>query len=903
LKSDTASVLILPHEKFLKGLEVVMKKKPFLSLIIITVLILLFSGCSETNRSYSFHTGASFLRGTLVQTEQGAVAIENLVPGMRVSSYSIETGNRITTPVLGTGSRDYSGPVVTVAAAGNRVECTPSHPFLVTEISQDNLYRAFLVSGNTGWIQAQYLEPGDTLLLHPGVSSDAGRDETVQVSRIDQRNVVNSKVYDITAAATHTIIVGSAESAGMVTADGTITITKGAAYYSRSGGGGCLPEGTGIRTDSGLQAIEQILPGDTVHAFDPGSGQWTAQEVSQIERHLYSGNWITINPGLDEIQVSGNHPFFLISGIDYDNRPAPLDVPWNEQGPTEHGRWVEARHLMLGDALLASTGEIDVITLSRTEKLTTVYNLKVTEVHSYSIGQWGVLVHNKGAAESADVSTATVAESAPVAEKSLAVQPGTPPPVEYNTEEYGRIYEQRFLNTLDNPLSTLSIDVDTASYSNVRRFLQNGNLPQPDAVRIEEFINYFNYDYPRPTGEHPFTFYTELSVCPWNSNHGLLHVGLQGLKIDFEDLPPNNLVFLLDVSGSMQADNKLPLLKESLALLIGQMREIDTISIVVYAGAAGLVLPPTTCSNKAVILGAMDRLKAGGSTAGGAGIQLAYAVAKEHFNPQGNNRVILGTDGDFNVGQSSNAALVRLIEEKREEGVYLTILGFGMGNYKDSKMEELSNAGNGNYAYIDTLREAEKVLVREISGTLYAIAKDVKIQIEFNPAVVQSYRIIGYENRLLNAEDFADDRKDAGEMGAGHTVTVLYELTFSDGRPGESAQLRYQTSDIKEGAAESNEIMFLKFRYKRPEEEQSRLIEQPVPFHLLTLADTSPDYRFSASVAGFGLLLRDSQYKGSLTYPSVLQLAESAIGQDMDGDRGEFIGLVKLAQWINDSAE
>ncbi|MBN2441664.1 MAG: von Willebrand factor type A domain-containing protein, partial [Spirochaetales bacterium] len=347
---------------------------------------------------------------------------------------------------------------------------------------------------------------------------------------------------------------------------------------------------------------------------------------------------------------------------------------------------------------------------------------------------------------------------------------------DFNTEEYDRIYENEFLKTIKNPLSTFSIDVDTASYSNMRRFLSYGSLPYKDSVRIEEFINYFTYDYPEPQSDVPFSSTVEVSDCPWALDHKLLHIGLQAKKISMEKLPANNLVFLLDVSGSMSDPNKLPLLKASLNLLVNEMRDKDSIAIVVYAGAAGLVLKPTSGMHKKEIMSAFNELEAGGSTAGGAGIKLAYKVAKENFNKQGNNRVILATDGDFNVGASSDAALIRLIEEEREHGIFLTVLGFGMGNYKDSKMEQLADKGNGNYAYIDNLTEAKKVLVHEMGGTLVTIAKDVKIQIEFNPAMVDSYRLIGYENRILAAEDFADDKKDAGELGAGHTVTALYEL-------------------------------------------------------------------------------------------------------------------------------
>ena len=359
------------------------------------------------------------------------------------------------------------------------------------------------------------------------------------------------------------------------------------------------------------------------------------------------------------------------------------------------------------------------------------------------------------------------------AEMGMAEPAAEPLPLQpseaWNTEEYNRIGELPFLSVLDNPLSTLSIDVDTASYSNVRRFLTRGQMPPQDAVRIEEFINYFSYDYADPGPDVPFSFTAELSDCPWNSEHMMLHLGLQGRRIALEQLPPNNLVFLLDVSGSMDDRDKLPLLKKGLKMLTEQMRPVDRVAIVVYAGAAGLVLPSTGGDDKPTILAALDKLQAGGSTAGGAGIQLAYQAAERYFDPRANNRVILATDGDFNVGISSQGALVRLIEEKRSSGVYLTVLGFGTGNYKDSRMESLADSGNGNYAYIDSELEARKALVAELGGTLYTIANDVKIQIEFNPAVVDSYRLIGYENRILRAEDFADDTKDAGEMGAGHS--------------------------------------------------------------------------------------------------------------------------------------
>ena len=386
--------------------------------------------------------------------------------------------------------------------------------------------------------------------------------------------------------------------------------------------------------------------------------------------------------------------------------------------------------------------------------------------------------------------------------------------VNQNTEEYDKIAENEFLEAKTNPISTFSIDVDNASYSNVRRILNYNQMPDKGAVRIEEMINYFTYDYPQPTGKHPFSFNSEISDCPWNKQNKLIHIGLQGKKLNYNDLKPSNLVFLLDVSGSMEDSNKLPLLRKSLKLLLDELSQNDKVSIVVYAGAAGLILPPTNASEKKTIIKALDELHAGGSTAGGEGIKLAYKIAKEAFIKDGNNRVILATDGDFNVGTSSTSSLVDLIEEKRKDDIYLTILGFGMGNYKDGRMEQISNAGNGNYFYIDNIKEAEKVFVKEMRANMFTIAKDVKIQIEFNPAYVKAYRLIGYENRIMAKEDFDDDKKDAGELGAGHTVTALYEIVpaNSDWKVRTSDNLKYQTTVLNENAKVNNEIMTIKFR-------------------------------------------------------------------------------------------
>ncbi len=471
----------------------------------------------------------------------------------------------------------------------------------------------------------------------------------------------------------------------------------------------------------------------------------------------------------------------------------------------------------------------------------------------------------------------------------------------WNTEEYATIHDNIFHNPLQVPLSTFAIDVDAASYSNVRRFINNGQRPPKDAVRIEEMLNYFDYDYPAPDGQKPFSIYTEVGPAPWNPVHQLVLIGLQGKEIAHEDLPPANLVFLVDVSGSMAAPNKLPLLKSAFRLLANQLRPQDKVSIVVYAGAAGLVLPPTPGNEKSTILQALDKLEAGGSTAGGAGIKLAYNIARDNFMEGGNNRIILATDGDFNIGASSNADMERLIEKERQSGIFLTVLGFGMGNYKDSKMEILADKGNGNYAYIDNMREAKKVLVNELGGTLFTIAKDVKIQVEFNPARVQAYRLIGYVNRKLEAEDFNNDQKDAGELGAGHTVTALYEVVPT-GIPftgGSVDTLKYQPNPLPADRGYGNELLTVKLRYKEPAGQVSKLLQTTVKTTDRRLSKTSDNFRWAAAVAEFGMVLRDSEYKGNSNPEEILKLARSARGRDPYGYRQEFIELVELAAALN----
>ena len=466
-----------------------------------------------------------------------------------------------------------------------------------------------------------------------------------------------------------------------------------------------------------------------------------------------------------------------------------------------------------------------------------------------------------------------------------------------NTEDYDNIVENKFLAATQNPLSTFSIDVDEAAYSNVRRYLQNGSMPPAGAVRIEEMINYFDYDYPKPTNGEPFTVNTEISECPWNPQHKLVHIGLQGKEIPVENLPPSNMVFLVDVSGSMNEANKLPLVQASMNMLVDQLREQDKVAIVVYAGSAGLVLPSTSGNNKIKIKEAINNLEAGGSTAGGEGIKLAYKTAKANFIKNGNNRIILATDGDFNVGASSDDDLVRMIEEERKSGVFLSVLGYGMGNYKDNKMQQLADKGNGNHSYIDNISEARKVLVNEFGSTLFTIAKDVKIQIEFNPAKVQAYRLVGYENRMLASEDFNDDNKDAGELGSGHTVTALYEVIpvgVKDDFTKSVDPLKYQSNE-KKIVSNTAEIMTIKLRYKKPDEDISKLIIHSVMDNHTELVSTSDNFRFSAAVAEFGLLLRSSEYKQQSLYSQVVNMAKGAKGIDDNGYRTEFIRLVQSA--------
>lgn len=468
-----------------------------------------------------------------------------------------------------------------------------------------------------------------------------------------------------------------------------------------------------------------------------------------------------------------------------------------------------------------------------------------------------------------------------------------------NDESYESFTENPFESPKKNAVSTFSIDVDNASYTNIRRFINNGQAVPKDAVRIEEMVQFFKYNYAQPTSNEPFAIHTEYSDCPWNTKHKLVRIGLKGKEIPTEKLPASNLVFLIDVSGSMSDENKLPLVKESLKLLVAQMRKQDRIAIVVYAGAAGLVLPATSGDEKRKIIASLDQLQSGGSTAGGAGIELAYKIAQEQFIKEGNNRVVLATDGDFNVGASSDEDMQKLIENKRKSGVFLTCLGYGMGNYKDSTLETLADKGNGNYAYIDTMQEANRFLNKEYKGALFTIAKDVKVQIEFNPMHVKAYRLIGYENRKLEAEDFENDTIDAGEMGSGHTVTAFYEIIPE----GTESQLFSSTVDLKytktattTATSFPNELATVKFRYKKPNEEKSNELVRVIPTTSIQLKSSSEDFKFATAVAWFGLILRDSKLVKNKSIEALLELANEGISTDSEGYREEFIRLVETMQ-------
>lgn len=497
--------------------------------------------------------------------------------------------------------------------------------------------------------------------------------------------------------------------------------------------------------------------------------------------------------------------------------------------------------------------------------------------------------HDVSTSSSGAMSNTTMMTNAPMPERRA----GDFDDERASGERYAEIEENPFLDSKRAPLSTFSIDVDTASYANVRRFLNDGRMPPKDAVRIEELINYFEYDYPQPIGNAPFSVNTEVAAAPWNGKHKIVSIGLQGKRVALDDVPPSNLVFLLDVSGSMNAPDKLPLLKDSLKILVNQLTSRDRVAIVVYAGASGLALDST--NNRSDILNALDDLSAGGSTNGGQGIQLAYKVALDNFIQGGSNRVILATDGDFNVGLQSDDALVSLIEAKRRTGIFLSVLGFGTGNTNDSMMEKLADRGNGNYAYIDSREEARKALGAQVAGTLYTIAKDVKIQVEFNPAKVSGYRLIGYENRLMANKDFNDDAKDAGEIGAGHSVTALYEIVPA-GQAVENDGIELRYSQVAPSESNFNdELLTVKLRYKEPSGTESKLLTQGVLDRGNAIENASDNLKFASSVAEFGLLLRNSRYKGTSSFGNLTTRAENSVGSDLKNYRHDFLDLVRKA--------
>ena len=472
----------------------------------------------------------------------------------------------------------------------------------------------------------------------------------------------------------------------------------------------------------------------------------------------------------------------------------------------------------------------------------------------------------------------------------VSEEPVKTEPVYHNTDEYDYLPENDYQPARQNPLSTFSIDVDNASYSEVRRYLHMGHLPPTDAVRIEEMINYFDYSYKQPTGKHPFSVYTEVAQAPWNDNHKLVMIGIKGKELDYENVKPGNLVFLIDTSGSMESSDKLGLVKKSFKILLDNLPKNSKISIVAYAGSAGVVLKSTPVSDKETIINALDKLQAGGSTAGGEGIRLAYKIAENNFIKNGNNRVILATDGDFNVGVSSTSEMVRLIKKEKEKDIYLTILGYGMGNYKDGRMEQISNAGNGNYFYIDNFFEAKKVFQKDLLANMFTIAKDVKIQVEFNPTTVKAYRLIGYVNRKMKNKDFNDDTKDAGELGPGHTVTALYEIVpaGSNEKINGIDELKYQKTQV---TGNTNELLTLKLRYKPIKSNKSILMKYVVANNDKQWQSASKNFRFASGVAGFGMLLRKSKYKGNTTAELVRKLVHNAKDYN-DKYKNEFITLV-----------
>jgi Ca-activated chloride channel family protein len=572
-------------------------------------------------------------------------------------------------------------------------------------------------------------------------------------------------------------------------------------------------------------------------------------------------------------------------------------------GYTSQSIKLKPNQTVLNVSLVADSKSLNEVVIrgyvkrNRDETTGSSYIVTGKEVQNNPVGNVEQLLQGKVAGTNTQ-NVGTVGMRGTVNIRGLATQSNyaylTPSP---GTESYGHINENQFIDPKSTPLSTFAVDVDAASYANVRRFINSGQLPPKNAVRIEEMINYFKYNLPEPTSGDPVAIQTELVAAPWNPQHQLVRIGLKAKNVKLDKLPPSNLVFLIDVSGSMDQPNKLPLVKTSIKMLVDQLRPIDNVAIVVYAGVVGVRLESTPASDKQKIKDVIDQLGAGGSTAGGAGIMMAYDIAKKNFLKKGNNRIILATDGDFNVGPSTNKDMKELIEEERGSGVSLSILGFGMGNYKDSKMELLADKGHGNYAYIDNITEATKSMVTEVGGTLFTVAKDVKLQVEFNPGKVQAYRLLGYEDRLMAKEDFNNDTKLGGDMGVGHTVTALYEIIpvgVKDSFTGSVDPLKYQQTDrLAEKVYNGTELMTIKFRYKQPDGDKSKMESVVVKDKPLSEANTSIDFRFAAAVAEYGMLLRDSQFKQDSKIEQVITMAKKAKGDDDNGYRAEFIRLAE----------
>jgi Ca-activated chloride channel family protein len=643
-----------------------------------------------------------------------------------------------------------------------------------------------------------------------------------------------------------------------------------------------------------LQIYLQAATNNLNETVALGYSKTQTQDITTVKAYEITGMPSPVRGRVSGLQVTPNRQTTSVSqGYMIPASPTAIQIRGTNSITTGQ------QPLIIVDGIKVNT--ISSINPNDIEKMDVLKDASATAIYGSKGANGVILIATKNRKFAKDKKAIAEAQKIIPPAAPFVTNPATPP----FDESYQATVENKFQNPLHDPLSTFSVDVDAASYSNIRRYINNGQLPPKYAVRIEEMINYFDYNLPAPVNNEPIAIHTELSATPWNPQHRLLRIGLKARVVANEKLPASNLVFLIDVSGSMNAANKLPLVQSSLKMLVDELRPQDKVAIVVYAGAAGLVLSPTPGNQKTTIKDAIDRLQAGGSTAGGAGIKLAYHIVQENFLRKGNNRVILATDGDFNIGASSDQDMEQLIEQERKSGVFLSVLGYGMGNYKDSKMETLADKGNGNYAYIDNATEARKTLVSEFGGTLFTVAKDVKLQLEFNPAKVAAYRLIGYENRLLNKEDFNNDLKDAGDMGAGHRVTALYEIIpagIKDDFTNSVDPLKYQQP--KQSAAvkpSSDEMLTIKFRYKEPAGLASKLSKAVVFDRPVAFDKTTTDFKWASAVAEVGMLLRDSEFKQSANFKSAISIARAAKGTDHEGYRAEFIKLAESAMLLSKS--